>query len=142
MNFLDDPRRAEIEPMHEFLEMWGDYYRDRQRLNVSITYLAMMAIRNNSKRREQIREGIAIGEPIKLPKIDRSIIATKVEELITNSELWRFHERDRQVLVDYYLNIHPSCPIGKVAKILGCKPYRVEALVKDALYVFSKLWKD
>ena len=142
MFFVDDPRRAQIEPMHEMMLIWADYWRDRPRYDVSITYVAMCAIRNWSKRVEEIREGIVLGRPIRVTRTDTMMIAEKMRKLFHTMEAWSGHKRDRDVLVTYYLNIHPNEPIGCIAKKLDCKPWQVEKVVKNALYYLSTIWRD
>lgn len=142
MKFIDDPRREQIEPMHELMLIWANYWRDRPRYDVSITYVAMCAIRNWSKRVSDIREGIVLGQPIRVTRTDTMIIAEKMRKLIHNQEAWSGHKRDRDVLVMYYLNIHPNEPIGRIARKLDCRPWQVEKTVNDALYYLSTIWRD
>lgn len=142
MNFLDDPRRATIEPMHEFMQIWADFWRDKKRYEVSITYIACMAVRDFHKRVHDIREGYVIGQPIRIIRRDRAVIAERVRKIIHTPELWEGHKDERRILVTYYLKIHPSMPIGKIASMLDCKPWEVDKKVKDALYYLSTIWRD
>ena len=142
MFFVNDPRRAQIEPMHELMQIWADYWRDRPRYNVSITYVAMCAIRDWSKRISDIREGIVLGKPIRVTHTDAAVIAEKMRKLIHNDDAWSGHKRDRDVLVIYYLKVHPTEPRGRIAKKLDCRPWQVEKIVSDALYYLSKMWRD
>ena len=142
MKFIDDPRCEQIEPMHELMQIWADYWRDRPRYDVSITYVAMCVIRNWSKRVSDIREGIVLGKPIRVTRTDTMMIAEKMRKLLHTTEAWSGHKRDRDVLVMYYLNIHPNAPIGFIARKLDCKPGQVETVVKNALYYLSQIWRD
>lgn len=143
MNFLDDPRRSSIEPMHEFMQIWSNYYRERPRQGVSITWIAMCSVRDWSKQIKTIREGIAIGLPIRrIRSTEERFIADRVDKMLSENELWIGHKREKNVLITYYLKVHPSWPIGKIAKALDCKPWQVEKTVKDALFYFSTIWRD
>lgn len=142
MTFVNDPRRSQIEPMHELMLIWADFWRDRPRYEVSITWVAMCAVRDWSKRVQDIREGIVLGQPIRVTRTDTAIIAEKMRKLIHNDEAWSGHRRDRDVLVTYYLKVHPKFPLGLIAKKLDCKPWQVEKTVNDALYYLAQIWRD
>ena len=148
MDFTNDPRRADIEPMHEMMVAWADFWRDRPRYGVSITWVAMCSIRAqhfNAKELfdpKNVRRGLTLDKPIRVPRAVNEIIAEKVRKLIHDQTKWRFHERDRKILVTYYLKVRPNDRIGVIAKKLECKPWQVDRLVKDALYYLSTIWKD
>lgn len=148
MDFSNDPRRAEIEPMHGIMQAWADFWRDRPRYGVSITWLAMCSIRaQNFKAKERfdpnnVRRGLTLGLPTPRPRAVNAIVAEKVRKIIHDQTKWRFHERDRKILVTYYLKVHPAEPIGSIAKKLECKPWQVDRLVKGALYYLSTIWRD
>lgn len=148
MDFSNDPRRAEIEPMHGIMQAWADFWRDRPRYGVSITWIAMCSIRaQNFKAKElfdpnNVRRGLTLGLPTQRPRAVNAIVAEKVRKLIHDQTKWRFHERDRKILVTYYLKVHPAEPIGSIAKKLECKPWQVDRLVKGALYYLSTIWRD
>ena len=140
MFFVDDPRRSQIEPMHEMMVIWANYWRDKPHLHVSPTYTAMCAIRDWSKRVEEIRESIVLGKPIRVTRTDEAIIAEKMRKLIHKDEAWQFHRRERDILVTYYLKVHPQEPIGRIARKLDCKPWQVDKLLKDSLYYLSTIF--
>lgn len=142
MKFIDDPRRDRIESMHELMLIWANFWRDRPRYDVSITWVAMCAIRDWSKRISDIREGIVLGQPIRVTRTDTLMIAEKMRKLIHNGEAWSGHHRERDVLVTYYLKVHPNEPIGRIARKLDCKPWQIDKIVNDALYYLSTIWRD
>lgn len=148
MDFSNDPRRSEIEPMHGIMQAWADFWRDRPRYGVSITWLAMCSIRAqhfNAKELfdpKNVRRGLTLDKPIRVPRAVNAIIAEKVRKLIHDQTKWRFHERDRKILVTYYLKVRPNDRIGVIAKKLECKPWQVDRLVKNALYYLSTIWRD
>ena len=148
MDFTNDPRRAEIEPMHEMMMAWADFWRDRPRYGVSITWIAMCSIRAQHFSAKElfdpknVRRGLTLDKPIRVPRAANEIIAEKVRKLIHDQTKWRFHERDRKILVTYYLKVRPAEPLGSIAKKLECRPWQVDRLVKGALYYLSTIWKD
>lgn len=148
MDFSNDPRRAEIEPMHGIMQAWADFWRDKPRYGVSITWVAMCSIRAQHFDWKQFfdprnpRRGLTLDKPTRVPRAVNAIVAEKVRKLIHDQTKWRFHERDRKILVTYYLKVHPAEPIGSIAKKLECKPWQVDRLVKGALYYLSTIWRD
>lgn len=148
MDFTNDPRRADIEPMHEMMVAWADFWRDRPRYGVSITWVAMCSIRAqhfNAKELfdpKNVRRGLTLEKPIRVQRAVNAIVAEKVRKLIHDQTKWRFHERDRKILVTYYLKVRPAEPLGSIAKKLECRPWQVDRLVKGALYYLSTIWKD
>lgn len=148
MVFVDDPRRAQIEPMHEFMTIWASYWRDSHTVSsqVSPTWMIMDALERFSGRVGDIRENFgALPEerkPIKITRSDNAIIAEKVRKLIHDQDAWRGRHRLRHALVTFYLKTRPKDPIGRIARKLECKPWQVNRLMCDALYYMSTVWKD
>lgn len=140
MFFVDDPRRAQIEPMHEMMQIWADYWRDKPVARVSPTWTAMCAVRNWSKRIEEIRECLVLGKPIRCTSTDTAMIAERMRKLLHNDQAWQGHRRERDVLVTYYLKVHPHAPIGRIARMLDCKPWQVNKLLNDSLYYLSVIF--
>lgn len=140
MNFFNDPNRETIEPMHEFLEVWARWGRFRPLKQESITYKAMCWLRDHSKRVEEIREGIVTGQPIHYSDSDNNRIALKVEHYLCRM-MQDGYPRDAFILKTYYLS-RDSANLGYIAKLLDCKPYQVEGIVKGALYRLSRFWSD
>lgn len=140
MNFVDDPRRNQIEPMHEMMVIWANYWRDKPTVRVSPTWKAMCAVRDWSKRIDTIREGLVTGQPIRITRTDTEMIAERMRKLLHKDESWQGHHRERDVLVTYYLKVNPNVPIGAIARKLDCKPWQVNRLVNDALYYLSTIF--
>lgn len=141
MKFYDDPRRAQIEPMHEFMQTWARWGKIRPSRYTSSTYQVMCWVRDHSKRVEKIREGIVLGQPIRFSDEDCEKIGWKVEHYMIL--MWNEgYKREIEILRIYYLESHPALPIGKLAKMMKCKPSQVEQMVKDALYRLSTIWSD
>ncbi len=141
MDFSEDPRRAQIEPMHNFLEKWARWGRYRPIRHESMTYKIMCWVRDHLSRVAEIREGIVLGQPIHCSDDDCEKIAWKVEHymILMGNEGYK---REREILRIYYLKSHPALPIGKLAKMMECKPWQVEQMVKEALYRLSTIWSD
>lgn len=148
MDFTNDPLRSRIEPMHEKMKVWADYWRDKPRYGVSITWVAMCSIRAQHFDAKKLfdpknpRRGLTLDQPTRVPRAVNAIVAEKVRKLLHDQTKWHFHERDRKTLVTYYLKVHPAEPIGSIARKLDCKPWQVETLVKYALYYLSTIWRD
>lgn len=140
MNFVDEPRRSKIEPMHEFMVMWARWGRYHPVRQESMTLKIMMWIRDHSKRVEEIREGLVTDRPIHVQEDDAEKIAWKVEHYLRMlGEEGKV--RERNILKTYYL-MPDNSKVGYVARKLDCKPWQVEKVVKDALYVLSQFWRD
>lgn len=148
MDFSNDPLRYRIEPMHENMKTWADFWRDKPRYGVSITWVAMCSIRDQHFDWKKYfdprnpRRGLDLDKPIRVPRAEKAIVAEKVRKLLHDQTKWCFHERDRKTLIIYYLKVHPAEPIGSIARKLDCKPWQVETLVKYALYYLSTIWRD
>ena len=135
MVFVDDPRRSQIEPMHEFMTIWANYWRDSHTVSsqVSPTWMIMDALERFSGRVGDIRENFgALPEerkPIKITRSDNAIIAEKVRLLIHDQDAWRGRHRLRHALVTFYLKTFNHEPIGRIARKLDCKPWDVNKLM-------------
>lgn len=140
MEFYDDPRRAQIEPMHEFMQTWARLGKIRPSRYTSSTYQVMCWVRDHSKRVEDIRESIVTGQPIHYSDPDNNRIALKVEHYLCQM-MQEGYPRDAFILKTYYLS-RDSANLGYIAKLLDCKPYQVEGIVKGSLYRLSCFWND
>ena len=140
MEFYDDPRRAQIEPMHEFMQTWARWGKIRPSRYTSSTYQVMCWVRDHSKRVENIRESIVTGQPIHYSDPDNNRIALKVEHYLCQM-MQEGYPRDAFILKTYYLS-RDSANLGYIAKLLDCKPYQVEGIVKGSLYRLSCFWND
>lgn len=138
----------EIERMDRIMKNWADYWRDRRRTNVSITWVACMSVRAQRfdwrafYDPENPRRGLSLGQPTKVPRVVDAVEAEKARKLIHDPQKWQGHKDERRLLVVYYLKVRPSEPIGSIAKKLDCKPWQVEKKMNQALYYLSKIWRD
>ena len=143
MDFSNDPRRAQIEPMDDFLRTWARWGRFRPVRYTSLTYRVMCWLRDHSHEVQKIREGIVTGERIKYHESDEDSerIALKVEYYLKKMyEDGKVAEVER--LRFYYLKCSPEMPIHRIAKRLGCARNRIEETIKADLYLLSQYWRD
>ena len=143
MDFLNDPRRAQIEPMDDFLRTWARWGKFRPIRYTSLTYRVMCWLRDHSKEVQQIREGIVTGERIRYYERDEDCekIALKVEYYLRKMfEDGKVAEVER--LRFYYLKCPPEMPIKRIAKRLGCSKKKIDETIKADLYLMSMYWKD
>ena len=89
---------------------------------------------------ENIRESIVTGQPIHYSDPDNNRIALKVEHYLCQM-MQEGYPRDAFILKTYYLS-RDSANLGYIAKLLDCKPYQVEGIVKGSLYRLSCFWND
>lgn len=143
MNFWNDPRRAQIEPMHDFLTTWGRWERFKPTRNVSPTYRVMCWIRDHSHEIQKIREGIVTGETVHYRDSDETCekVSLKVNFYLSKMRQAGYVTEVEQLRF-YYLKCSPEMTISRIAKRLGCTVRKVDDTIKDALYLFSKFWKD
>ena len=141
MDFSEEPLRYKLEPMHNFLEKWASWGRYRPIRHESMTYKIMCWVRDHSKRVEEIREGIVLGQPIHCKDEDVEKIAWKVEDTLVRMKR---DGKSKEVddLVYYYLKCHPSTSRGRIAKRLDCCCSGIEKTIKADLLVFSDYWHD
>lgn len=143
MDFLNDPRRAQIEPMDDFLRTWARWGRFRPIRYASLTYRVMCWLRDHSKEVQQIREGFVTGERIRYYERDEDCekIALKVEHYLRKMfEDGKVAEVER--LRFYYLKCSPEMPVNRIAKRLGCSKKKIDETIKADLYLMSMYWKD
>lgn len=146
MVFIDDPRREQIEPMHEFLEVWARSSRLSTRRYVSPTLVVMERLEDASTRKavRDMREEIAAGlHPIALKQDHRfcEAIADKVEVYLRKMMLAGY-ARDVFILKTYYIDTLNHANFFEISRKLGCRRWQIEIMVKDSLYRLSTFWCD
>lgn len=144
MNFSDDPRRVAIEPMHNFMEAWAKWGRFRPIRYESMTYKIMCWLEdhNNKTVREEREKGSEGQTPHFEDKIeDFELIAWKTEHYLVKLGQQGRRE-DLRILKTYYRDCTPGTPAYEIARRLGCKQYKIEDIVKDALFQLSLIWMD
>lgn len=143
MDFSEDPRRAQIEPMHEFMKVWaywGKYHPIRYE---SMTYRIMCWLEDhNNHEVKENREKASRGEAVRIMERpdECELIAWKVEHYLKLLFQEGYRESVRRLRV-YYLT-DSQMPLHRVAKRIGVSARKVDEIVKDDLYRLSTVWKD
>lgn len=157
---MGDPQEEKLRTMQEFLRLWAWSQKERKRTAVNPLYYLMASVRNHEaelKRIEQkvadknnpnaARRGLTLGKSIPMTRIEKQLIARKVDAIMCDSELWRGHYRDKEILATFYL--HPSAnPRGcnesvKVfSRALRMPRWQVKNVLRTALLYFANLYED
>lgn len=140
MEFYDDPRRAQIEPMHEFMQTWARWGKIRPSRYTSSTYQVMCWVRDHSKRVSDIREGIVLGQPIHCSDEDNEKVGLKVEHYLRLLRERGYRDSVRRLKTYYMADL--QMPLGRLANKIGVPMRKVEATIKDDLYRLSEIWMD
>ena len=160
MEFLGDPQEEKLRTMQEFLRFWAWSQKERKRTGVNPLYSLMMSVRNAEEELKRIeqkvadkdnpnaaRRGLTLGKPIPITRIEKQLIARKVDAIMNDPELWRGHYRDKEVLVKFYLDRSAS-PFGcnesvkYFSKSLRVPRWQVKNMVRSAILYFSTLYGD
>lgn len=150
MKFANNPHRQQIEPMHEILTLWANYYRDRTPQGVSITYVAMMTLFAWNAKPDQVFDSIDFEKKIRLAPNDTLQIALKVQDVFERKELWSGHLSERHFLMHYYSKVSNGAPIGRIAHQLGLAHTRprgvsmsthIDKHLTRALLFFRSIWQ-
>ena len=104
MEFFDDPEESKLRLMQEYLRIWAWSQKERRRTGVNVLYPLMMSVRRIEKSEENVRRGLVLGQQVPVSRVERQQIAMKVDKIMSNSELWRGHYRDKEVLAMFYLD--------------------------------------
>lgn len=144
MDFSEDPRRVAIEPMHVFMETWAYWGRFRPMRYESMTYKIMCWLEDhNNKAVKEEREKAERGESSRIRERPEEceLIAWKVEHYLVR--LGKEGRREsQQILRTYYLECGGGCSCHEIARKLHCKTYKIDDVVKDALFQLSLIWRD
>lgn len=116
---------------------------------MNVLYPLMMSVRNTEEHQkkveENVRRNLVLGQPIRVPAIERHLIASKIDKIMNDPDLWRGHYGDRMTLVCYYLD-RTANPIGcdqrerVFATRMRVSRREVKSMVRTALIYFSTLW--
>lgn len=139
MDFSDDPRREQIEPMFERVKIWAAWSRSRPERMQSPTYNVMQWIEDHAEKRDNDEEVVITGEPIRISTDNSEEIALRVEHCLCQLRTSGY-ARDVFVLKTFFTARTQS--MYRIAKQLRCKTYQVDALVCNSLYRLSTLWRE
>lgn len=160
MEFIGDPQESKLRTMQEFIRFWAWSQKERKRTGVNPLYSLMMSVRNAEEELKRIerkvadkdnpnaaRRGLTLGKPIPMTRIEKQLIARKVDKIMNDPELWRGHYRDKEVLAKFYLE-RSANPMGcnesvKVfSKSFRVPRWQVKNMIRAALLYFSALYGE
>lgn len=149
MDFYGDPFAEQLNTLHEFFRWWAWSNHERKKTGINVLYPLMMSVRNTEEHQkdieENVRRNLVLGQPIRVPAIERHLIARKIDMIMNDPDLWRGHYGDRMTLVCYYLD-RTANPIGcdqrerVFATRMRVSRREVKSMVRTALIYFSTLW--
>lgn len=160
MEFFDDPEEAKLRTMQEFLRFWAWSQKERKRTGINPLYSLMMSVRNAEEELKRIeqkvaekdnpnaaRRGLTLGKPIPMTRIEKQMIASKVDRIMNDPELWRGHYRDKEVLASFYLDSSANArgcheSVKALSKALRIPRWEVKRAVRTALIFFSTLYGE
>lgn len=160
MEFLGDPQEEKLRTMQEFLRFWAWSQKERKRTGINPLYSLMMSVRNAEEELKRIEQkvadknnpnaawrGLTLGKPIPMTRMEKQLIARKVDKIMNDPELWRGHYRDKEVLAMFYLE-RSANPMGcnesvkAFSKSLRVPRWQVKGMLRPALLYFSTLYGE
>lgn len=160
MEFLGDPQEEKLRTMQEFLRFWAWSQKERKRTGINPLYSLMMSVRNAEEELKRIEQkvadkgnpnaawrGLTLGKPIPMTRMEKQLIARKVDKIMNDPELWRGHYRDKEVLAAFYLDRSANWRGCNELERAFCRQFRVrkgeaKQMLRGALLYFSALWGD
>lgn len=151
MDFYGDPFAERLNTLHEFFRWWAWSNHERKKTGINVLYPLMMSVRNTEEHQkdieENVRRNLVLGQPIRVPAIERHLIANRIDKIINDPELWHGHYSDRLVLVCYYLDKTANTrgcgqSVRHFSKAFKVPHFRVKPMVRTALIYFSSLWAN
>lgn len=160
MEFIGDPQEEKLRTMQEFLRFWAWSQKERRRTGVNPLYSLMMSVRNAEEELKRIEQkvadkgnpnaawrGLTLGKPIPMTRMEKQLIARKVDKIMNDPELWRGHYRDKEVLAAFYLDRSANWRGCNELGRAFCRQFRVrkgeaKQMLRGALLYFSALWGD
>lgn len=160
MEFIGDPQEEKLRTMQEFLRFWAWSQKERRRTGVNPLYSLMMSVRNAEEELKRIEQkvadkgnpnaawrGLTLGKPIPMTRMEKQLIARKVDKIMNDPELWRGHYRDKEVLAAFYLDRSANWRGCNELERAFCRQFRVrkgeaKQMLRGALLYFSALWGD
>ena len=112
------PQCETLRRVHEQMMMWSDVYRDADRgivIKASPLWYLMMSVRDPDRDESGRWRDFEIGARPKMPQPENlNAIATKIEAVLCDKDIWRGRWREREILVTFYK--HPRWSITKIAR--------------------------
>ncbi len=160
MEFIGDPQEEKLRTMQEFLRFWAWSQKERRRTGVNPLYSLMMSVRNAEEELKRIEQkvadkdnpnaawrGLTLGKHIPITRIEKQLIARKVDKIMNDSELWRGHYRDKEILAAFYLERSANWRGCNELERAFCRQFRVrkgeaKQMLRGALLYFSTLYGE
>lgn len=160
MEFIGDPQEEKLRTMQEFLRFWAWSQKERKRTGVNPLYSLMMSVRNADAELKRIEQkvadkdnpnaawrGLTLGKPIPMTRIEKQLIARKVDKIMNDPNLWRGHYRDKEVLAAFYLERSANWRGCNELERAFCRQFRVrkgeaKQMLRGALLYFSTLYGE
>lgn len=160
MEFIGDPQEEKLRTMQEFLRFWAWSQKERKRTGINPLYSLMMSVRNAEEELKRIEQkvadkgnpnaawrGLTLGKPIPMTRIEKQLIARKVDKIMNDPDLWRGHYRDKEVLAAFYLERSANWRGCNELERAFCRQFRVrkgeaKQMLRGALLYFSTLYGE
>ncbi len=147
MEFLGDPQEYKLREMQQYLRWWAWSQKERKKTGINVLYPLMMSVRRTEETEKNVRRGLVLDQKIPVTRIEKQIIARKVDAIMNDPDLWRGHYRDKEVLAMFYLE-RSANPMGcnesvKVfSKSFRVPRWQVKNMIRSALAYFSMLYGE
>lgn len=147
MEFLGDPQEYKLREMQQYLRWWAWSQKERKKTGINVLYPLMMSVRRTEETEKNVRRGLVLDQKIPVTRIEKQIIARKVDAIMNDPDLWRGHYRDKEILAMFYLD--------QSANPRGCNEHervfarrfrvyrgRAVSMIRNALWYFSTLYGE
>lgn len=145
MEFLGDPQEYKLREMQQYLRWWAWSQKERKKTGINVLYPLMMSVRRTEETEKNVRRGLVLDRKIPVTRIEKQIIARKVDAIMNDPDLWRGHYRDKEILAMFYLD-QSANPRGcneherVFAKRFRVYRGRAVSMIRSALWYFSTLY--
>lgn len=157
MEFLGDPQETELRTVQFYLQFWAWSQQERKRTVINPIWRMMMSVRQSEEalkkietkvkenNKNDVRRGLVLGKTIPILAIEKQMIASKVDRIMNDPELWRGHYGDKEALLMFFLDSNSNskgCNQSLRTFASKKKIYRGEAreILRRALLFFSTLY--
>lgn len=147
MEFLGDPQEYKLREMQQYLRWWAWSQKERKKTGINVLYPLMMSVRRTEETEKNVRRGLVLDQKIPVTRIEKQMIARKVDAIMNDPELWRGHYRDKEILATFYLDRSANCRGCNELERAFCRLFRVrkdeaKRMLRVALSYFSLLYGE
>lgn len=147
MEFLGDPQEYKLREMQQYLRWWAWSQKERKKTGINVLYPLMMSVRRTEETEKNVRRGLVLDQKIPVTRIEKQMIARKVDAIMNDPELWRGHYRDKEVLAAFYLERSANWRGCNELERAFCRQFRVrkgeaKQMLRGALLYFSTLYGE